>query len=45
VVVAGDGSLVEIIEVQPAGKRRMRGEEFARGFPPVSEERLGPETP
>jgi methionyl-tRNA formyltransferase len=44
VVAAGDG-VVEILELQPAGKRRMTAEEFLRGRRPQTGDRLGPETP
>lgn len=40
VVAAGDGG-VRLLEVQPEGKRRMTGEEFARGYRPGSGEMLG----
>jgi len=43
-VAAGDG-VVEVLELQPAGKRRMTAEEFLRGRKPQSGDRLGPETP
>jgi methionyl-tRNA formyltransferase len=38
-------SVVEIYELQPAGKRRMTAEEFLRGHKPQAGDRLGPETP
>jgi methionyl-tRNA formyltransferase len=41
VVVAGDG-LVTLEEVQPEGRRRMGGAEFARGYRPQEGEALGP---
>jgi methionyl-tRNA formyltransferase len=41
-VAAGDG-VVEVIELQPAGKRRMTAEEFLRGRRPQPGDRLGPE--
>jgi methionyl-tRNA formyltransferase len=41
-VAAADG-LVEILELQPAGKRRMTAEEFLRGRQPGPGDRLGPE--
>jgi len=44
-VAAGEGSVVEIVELQPAGKRRMAAEEFLRGHKPQAGNRLGPETP
>jgi methionyl-tRNA formyltransferase len=42
-VVAGDGQVVEIEELQPAGKRRMTAAEFLRGRKPQAGDRLGPE--
>jgi methionyl-tRNA formyltransferase len=45
VVAAGEGGVVEIVELQPAGKRRMTAEEFLRGHKPHAGDRLGPETP
>jgi methionyl-tRNA formyltransferase len=44
-VLPEERSLVEILELQPAGKRRMTAEEFLRGRKPQSGDRLGPETP
>jgi methionyl-tRNA formyltransferase len=41
-VVAGDGTVVEILELQPAGKRRMTAGEFLRGHPVEPGDRLGP---
>jgi methionyl-tRNA formyltransferase len=41
-VVAG-ADVVEILEVQPAGKRRMSAEDFLRGRRPQSGDRLGPD--
>jgi methionyl-tRNA formyltransferase len=38
-------SVIEIFELQPAGKRRMTAEEFLRGRKPQAGDRLGPETP
>jgi methionyl-tRNA formyltransferase len=43
-VAAVDG-IVEIMELQPAGKRRMAAEEFLRGRRPQAGDRLGPESP
>ncbi len=43
-VAAGDG-VVEVVELQPAGKRRMTAEEFLRGRRPQPGDRLGPESP
>lgn len=40
VVAAGRGAVM-LVEVQPAGKRRMDGSDFANGFRPASGERLG----
>jgi methionyl-tRNA formyltransferase len=34
-VVAGDGNVVEVLEVQPAGKKRMPIADFLRGHPPL----------
>ena len=36
---------VQIIELQPAGKKRMTAEEFLRGYPIVEGMRFGPEVP
>jgi len=44
-VVAGDGQIVEIEVLQPAGKRRMTAAEFLRGRRPQAGDRLGPEQP
>jgi len=43
-VAAGAGELVEILELQPAGKRRMSAGEFVRGHRPQADDRLGPES-
>jgi methionyl-tRNA formyltransferase len=43
-VWAGD-HLVEVLELQPAGKRRMTAAEFVRGRKPQPGDRLGPEQP
>ena len=43
VVRAGGNSVVEILELQPAGKRRMSAVEFLRGHPLHAGDRLGPE--
>jgi methionyl-tRNA formyltransferase len=40
---AGQGSSAEIIELQPAGKRRMLTVEFLRGNAPRPHDRFGPE--
>jgi methionyl-tRNA formyltransferase len=37
--------LVEVLELQPAGKRRMTAAEFLRGHRPKPGDRFGPETP
>lgn len=42
-VAASDG-VVEILELQPAGKRRMSAADFLRGRRPQPGDRLGPET-
>jgi methionyl-tRNA formyltransferase len=42
-VQAAPGSLVEVLELQPAGKRRMAAAEFLRGRRPQAGDRLGPE--
>ena len=44
VVGAGEGSVVEIHEVLPAGKRRMSAADFLRGRKPLPGDRLGPHT-
>jgi methionyl-tRNA formyltransferase len=36
-------SVIEIVELQPAGKKRMTAEEFLRGYPIVEGMRFGPE--
>jgi len=36
--------VVEILELQPAGKKRMTAEEFLRGHPLTEGDRFGPET-
>ena len=41
-VAAGD-VMLEIEEVQPAGKKRMTGNEFLRGYPLTGGDRFGPE--
>lgn len=41
--VAGWG-VIEIAELQPAGKKKMTAEEFLRGYPVVEGMRFGPET-
>jgi methionyl-tRNA formyltransferase len=44
-VAAGDGTVVEVHELQPAGKRRMPAADFLRGHRPLLGDRLGPHTP
>jgi methionyl-tRNA formyltransferase len=44
-VHTGTGDVVEVLELQPAGKRRMSAEEFLRGHKPQPGDRLGPERP
>lgn len=44
-VATGGQGTIEILELQPAGKRRMTAEEFLRGRKPQAGDRLGPETP
>jgi methionyl-tRNA formyltransferase len=44
-VATGEGGLVEVLELQPAGKRRMTAEEFLRGRRPQPGDHFGPETP
>jgi methionyl-tRNA formyltransferase len=41
-VVAGAGTVVEILEIQPAGRKRMNAADFLRGYPPRTGDRLGP---
>jgi len=43
-VVAGDGRLVDILEIQPAGKKRMTMADFLRGHPAQPGDFLGDET-
>jgi methionyl-tRNA formyltransferase len=42
-VLAGQDSLAGIVELQPAGKKRMAAEEFLRGHPLKDGDRFGPE--
>src|SRR5205823_6417805 len=42
-VRAGQGGWVEVVELQPAGKRRMSAAEFLHGNALTPESRLGPE--
>jgi methionyl-tRNA formyltransferase len=44
-VRAGSGGIVEILELQPAGKRRMAAVEFLRGHRLQARDRFGPEAP
>ncbi len=44
-VTAGGGSVVEVLELQPAGKRRMAATEFLRGQRLQPGDRFGPEPP
>jgi methionyl-tRNA formyltransferase len=44
-VAAAPGTEVEILELQPAGKRRMPAAEFLRGHRSQPSDRLGPESP
>lgn len=40
-VICGESSALELLEVQPEGKRRMSAGDFLRGYHPSSEEKLG----
>jgi methionyl-tRNA formyltransferase len=42
-VGCGDGVTLELLEVQPSGKKRMSAEAFINGYKPVSGERMGEE--
>jgi methionyl-tRNA formyltransferase len=44
-IAAGDGTVLEVLELQPAGKRRMSAAEFLRGHRLQPGDRLGPVTP
>ncbi len=44
-VAAGGGSVVEVLDIQPAGKRRMSAEEFLRGHHVSAGDFFGPERP
>jgi methionyl-tRNA formyltransferase len=44
VVVGDEPELVEVLELQPAGKKRMSAAEFLRGHPLQPGDRFGPET-
>jgi methionyl-tRNA formyltransferase len=37
--------VIEVEELQPAGKKKMSAEEFLRGYPIVEGMRFGPEVP
>jgi methionyl-tRNA formyltransferase len=43
-VAAGSGSVVDIKELQPSGKKRMKAKEFLRGYRFQPGDRFGPET-
>jgi methionyl-tRNA formyltransferase len=43
-VACGDGE-IEILELQPAGKKRMPAASFLRGFRPQADDRFGPDLP
>jgi methionyl-tRNA formyltransferase len=43
-VRTGGSTAVKILELQPAGKKRMTAEEFLRGYPLKDGDRFGPET-
>jgi methionyl-tRNA formyltransferase len=44
-VAAGSNCFVDVLELQPAGKKRMTAVEFLRGHPIKERDRFGPETP
>jgi methionyl-tRNA formyltransferase len=44
IVQSGNGGCVEILELQPSGKRRMAAVEFLRGHPIRGGDRFGPES-
>jgi methionyl-tRNA formyltransferase len=44
-IAAGQQTVVDVLELQPAGKRRMPAAEFLRGHRPRPGDRFGPETP
>jgi methionyl-tRNA formyltransferase len=44
-VVAGESTVVEVSELQPAGKKRMPAGDFLRGRRPLPGDRLGPDLP
>jgi methionyl-tRNA formyltransferase len=39
-VGCGDGTALELLEIQPSGKKRMLAEAFINGYKPVSGERM-----
>jgi methionyl-tRNA formyltransferase len=45
IIGSGSGEGVDILELQPAGKRRMSAAEFLRGHPLQPGDHFGPETP
>ena len=44
-VTAGEGSVLEVLELQPAGKKRMTAADFLRGHRLQPGDRFGPEMP
>jgi methionyl-tRNA formyltransferase len=42
-VEADGNTIVKVLELQPAGKKRMTAEEFLRGYPLKEGDRFGPE--
>ena len=42
-VVAGEGTVLEVTELQPAGKKRMPAADFLRGRRVLPGDRLAPE--
>ncbi|WP_029632117.1 methionyl-tRNA formyltransferase [Zavarzinella formosa] len=43
VIRAGENTAVQIVQLQPAGKKRMPSKEFLRGHPCGEDDRVGPE--
>jgi methionyl-tRNA formyltransferase len=43
-VIAGEGTSVQVMDLQPAGKRRMSAVEFLRGHSPAMGDHFGPES-
>jgi methionyl-tRNA formyltransferase len=41
IAAAGGGSLLELLELQPAGKKRLNAGDFCRGYRLAAGERLG----